>query len=128
MTELQRELKEAAGGLRAVNWVNPKSMHLTLKFIGEIDDPNVVEVCNITKAAAEENQGFELDIEEVGSFGGRSARVLWIGTGKGSDQLAGLAEDIEKRLEVAGFPRENRKFTGHLTHGFDLSITTNPGN
>ena len=113
--KLQKKLKEAAGGLRAVTWVRPEAMHLTLKFLGEIDDQKVVEVCNIVKAAAAENESFELDVEGVGSFGGRSARVLWIGTGRGNDKLTGLAEDIEQRLEDAGFPPEGRKFTGHLT-------------
>lgn len=107
--------REAAVEKRDATWVKPEAMHLTLKFLGEIDDKRVVEVCNIVKEVSSKHKSFELDIENVGSFGGRSARVLWVGTGAGSDNLCGLAEDIEKKLAAVGFGKERRKFTGHLT-------------
>ncbi len=56
-----------------------------------------------------------MDIESVGHFGGRSARVLWIGTGQGSDELLHLQEDIEQQLDLAGWPRDAREFSAHLT-------------
>ncbi|MHC4737222.1 MAG: RNA 2',3'-cyclic phosphodiesterase [Planctomycetota bacterium] len=77
-----------------VKWVNPENVHLTLKFLGEIRDEQVVDVCNIVKEVAGRHNSFELGIESVGHFGGRSARVLWVGTGEG---------------------REKRAYSGHLT-------------
>jgi 2'-5' RNA ligase len=90
-------------------------MHLTLKFLGEIKDEQVVNVCNITKDVADRHQSFELSIESVGCFGGKSARVLWVGLGEGSDSLLRLQNDLEQRLSSAGWPPEEREFTGHLT-------------
>ncbi|MHC4338519.1 MAG: RNA 2',3'-cyclic phosphodiesterase [Planctomycetota bacterium] len=98
-----------------VKWVDPKNIHLTLKFLGEVKDEKVVEVCNVTKDVAGRHNSFELDVESVGCFGGRSVRVVWVGVGQGSDDLLRLQENLDQQLASAGWPPETRKFTGHLT-------------
>jgi 2'-5' RNA ligase len=114
--DLQRELQSKLDIRRGdVKWVNPNSIHLTLKFLGEIRDEKTVEVCNTVKEVAAGHEGFELDVESVGHFGGRSARVVWVGCGHGSETLQKLQGDIEQQLALAGWPEENREFTGHLT-------------
>ena len=113
---LQNELQSKVDIKKSdVKWVNPDNMHLTLKFLGEIKDQEAVEVCNITKEVASRHENFELDVETVGHFGGRSARVLWVGTGQNSDNLLQLQSDLEEQLASAGWPKETRKFSGHLT-------------
>jgi len=98
-----------------VKWVKPELIHLTLKFLGETRDESAVSLCNIVKAVAGRHNSFELDIESVGCFGGKAARVLWLGTGSGSDSLLQLQKDIEKQLAEDGWPEETRAFAGHLT-------------
>jgi len=116
LSNLQDKLREKADIRKGdVKWVRPDVTHLTLKFLGEIKDEQVVEVCNITKDVASRHKRFDLDVESVGYFGGRSARVLWIGAGQGSDRLLRLQEDIEQQLDCAGWPGEARKFSAHLT-------------
>ena len=116
LSDLQQQLQDGVDVKKGdANWVNPDNIHLTLKFLGEIKDEKVAEVCNIVKAAAGRNKSFELDIESVGHFGGRSPKVLWVGTGKGEENLLELQEDIEKSLALAGWPEEAREFAGHLT-------------
>lgn len=116
IADLQDRIREKAHLKKGeVKWVRPEAMHLTLKFLGEVSDDKIAQVCNIVSDAASEQKSFELDIEKAGSFGGTSARVLWIGTGAGSSELLRLQEKIENRLESAGWPAEARKFTGHLT-------------
>ena len=95
--------------------MNPETIHLTLKFLGEIKNEQAVDVCNITGDVAGRHESFELDVESVGHFGGRSARILWVGTGHNCDKLLQLQEDLEQQLDLAGWPREARKFSGHLT-------------
>jgi len=113
---LQNELRSKVDIKKSdVKWVNPDNIHLTLKFLGEIKDQEAVDVCNITKEVASRHESFELALETVGHFGGRSARVLWIGTGQNSDNLLQLQSDLEEQLTSAGWPRETRKFSGHLT-------------
>jgi 2'-5' RNA ligase len=114
--DLQRQLRDGVDVKKGdINWVNPDNIHLTLKFLGEIKDEKAAEVCNIVKAVAGRHKSFELDIESVGHFGGRSPKVLWVGTGKGGENLLELQEDIEKSLALAGWPEETRDFAGHLT-------------
>jgi 2'-5' RNA ligase len=98
-----------------VKWVQPEHVHITLKFLGEVKDKQISEVCNIVGELAKQSKGFELDIESVGHFGGKSARVLWVGTGEGGEELRLLAEAIDERLSLAGWPKETREFSGHLT-------------
>ena len=51
----------------------------------------------------------------MGFFGGKSARVLWVGAGAGSDELQALAGELDEKLAAAGWPAEARRFKGHLT-------------
>jgi 2'-5' RNA ligase len=90
-------------------------MHLTLKFLGEVPDNQVVQVCRIVQEVAERHEAFDLPIQEVGSFGGRNARVLWVGAGLDCPELLKLQQDLEDEFELAGWPKEGRQFSGHLT-------------
>jgi len=113
---LQNELRSKVDIKKSdVKWVNPDNIHLTLNFLSEIKDVQAVDVCNITKEVASRHESFELALETVGHFGGRSARVLWVGTGQNSDNLLQLQGDLEEQLASAGWPKETRKFSGHLT-------------
>ncbi len=96
-------------------WVEPEGMHLTLKFLGEVPDNQVVEVCRIVQEVAERHEAFDFSVKDVGSFGGHSARVLWVGAGLDCPELLALQQDLEDELELAGWPKENRQFSGHLT-------------
>ena len=98
-----------------VKWVRPEHAHVTLKFLGEVKDKQLSEICNVVGELAKENNAFELDIESVGHFGGKSARVLWVGTGQGGEELRMLAKVVDERLGSVGWPRETREFSGHLT-------------
>ena len=61
-----------------LKWVEPNNIHLTLKFLGEISDEQLEEVREIVNTVAQAHQKFNLEIESVGSFGGRSAKVVWV--------------------------------------------------
>ncbi len=121
--EIQAELadlqKELAGRVDVhkgdVKWVEPESMHLTLKFLGEVPDKQIVEVCNITKDVASRYKEFDFAVRTAGSFGGRSARVLWVGAGLDCPELLELQRDLENELADVGWPPEGRQFSGHLT-------------
>jgi len=116
LRDLQQQLQSKVDIKKSdVKWVNPENIHLTLKFLGEIKDEKVAEVCNITEDVAGRHKNFELDVESVGCFGGRSVRVVWVGVGRGCDNLLELQKDLDEQLASAGWPQEARKFTGHLT-------------
>ena len=125
--DIDEHIRKALGNLQSqlqgeidvrksdIKWVNPESIHLTLKFLGEIKDEQAAEVCDIIKQVAQRHNSFELAVESLGCFGGKSARVGWVATAAGTDELAHLQKHIEKQLAQAGWPPENRQFTGHLT-------------
>ena len=98
---------------RGVTWVDVGNIHLTLKFLGEISDEQVVEVCRVVKEAAGEFSVFHVNVEKVGSFG-RPARVLWIGTEE-SERLTRLQGEIDARLAEIGFSPDEKRFVPHLT-------------
>jgi 2'-5' RNA ligase len=98
-----------------LKWVEPNNIHLTLKFLGEISNEQLEEVKEIVNTVAQAHQKFNLEIESVGSFGGRSAKVVWVGAGKGTDVLLALQKDLDDLLEQAGYPKEEREFSAHLT-------------
>jgi 2'-5' RNA ligase len=123
--ELDRPIKEALIGLvrelrstRAdVRWVAPAGMHLTLKFLGPIDDGQALRVKDIMVRAAGRHHAFPLKLEGTGAFPGEgSPRVLWVGIAA-ADELAALQADLDTALEAEGFEREKRDFRPHLTLG-----------
>jgi 2'-5' RNA ligase len=116
LADLQNQLQSKVDIKKSdVKWVNPEAIHLTLKFLGEIKDEQLVDVCNAVKNVADRHRNFELRVETLGYFGGKSARVLWVGAGHGCGELLKLQEDIEQQLVLAGWPKEQRAFAGHLT-------------
>ncbi len=116
LSDLQQQLQDKADIKKGdVKWVKPQNIHLTLKFLGEVKDEQVVDVCNVVKDVASRYQSFELEVKSVGCFGGRSARVLWVGTGEGRNRLLQLQKDLEQKLASSGWPPEQREFAGHLT-------------
>jgi 2'-5' RNA ligase len=110
--KLQKDVHTSGQG---VKWVRPDAMHLTLKFLGEVDDNSLTDVCKAVESSTAGHSSFDLDIETLGCFGGKSARVVWVGTGDGAEQLNELAEKIDEKMDEIGYPKETRQFTGHLT-------------
>jgi len=115
--QCQLKDKAQAQGIKKndIKWVKPENIHLTLKFLGDVPAEKTVELCKVVEAVANQHHGFDIAIESVGSFGGRSARVLWIGASQGSDKLFELQQDMEEQLDKLGWPKETRQFSSHLT-------------
>ena len=101
-----------------VRWIYPSNMHLTLKFLGEIQESSMESVIAVCKEVCCLHRGFSLFLNGTGTFPNlRRPRVLWIGIGGETDLLCKLQNSIETALEEKGFPREDRVFTPHLTVG-----------
>ncbi len=113
LAELQQEFKKCGADIR---WVKPENIHLTLKFLGNIDEKNVDKVVKIIKEVCNRYNMFTLEVKGIGVFPNiKSPRVLWVGINGGV--LAELQGEIEDGMASLGFERENRKFTAHLTLG-----------
>jgi len=114
LTQLEAQLK--MGKQPWVKWVNPYSIHLTLKFLGSIA---VDRISEITKAMEEAVQGispFHLEVKDLGVFPNlRRVQVIWVGISGEVDKLSQLQQHLESNLARLGFAPESRPFTPHLT-------------
>ena len=119
--ELKQELVELEARLKldsqsGVKWVDPHSIHLTLKFLGSVA---LDKIGGITKAMEEAARGIRPLHLEVGSLGvfpnSRRVQVAWVGVKGEVDKLGQLQQRIESSLVPLGFAVESRRFTPHLT-------------
>lgn len=117
LTRLQEDLRARAGlESEQIKWVGPDHMHLTLKFLGDVEDKYISDICAAVTAATEETEPFTFTIGKVGAFPERgSARVIWAGITEGIEELRELQDAVETSLEGFPLPREDRKFSPHLT-------------
>ncbi len=101
-----------------IRWVKPESIHLTLKFFGNITEREIRSIRDALESKARELGPVDLSIGTLGVFPNLSRpRVLWVGVTEGMKELADLQAQVETALEAAGFAREERPFRPHLTIG-----------
>lgn len=114
LTEDQRQpLASLCVGLPHARWVTPDSMHLTLRFIGEVDQGVAQDLHD--SLAQVQARPFEVTLAGVGTFGSsRHPHTLWVGVDR-SAELAHLHDKVESAVVRAGLPPEARKFSPHTT-------------
>lgn len=101
-----------------VKWVEPDNLHITLLFLGEVDERALNDVCGAVTEACATVPPFFLSVQRLGSFGNpRRPRTLWTGVREGHEELVGLHDKIEKPLLNLGYRREDRAYTPHITLG-----------
>lgn len=101
-----------------VKWVKPKSIHLTLKFLGNVEEDRIPKIIDVMRKIVENVSPFTVSVEGTGVFPNeRRPRVLWVGVQKGSETLIRLASNLDSRLTALGFEREKRSYSPHLTLG-----------
>jgi 2'-5' RNA ligase len=120
--DLRRALAQAQERLRAsgadVKWVLPEGIHLTLKFLGWVDDDRVPAIAQAVAAAVTPRARFRLRVEGIGGFPSPTApRVIWAVVKDGARELGELARGVDDALEPLGFAREQREFSAHVTLG-----------
>jgi len=115
LVRLQREFRLPP---HAVRWLGPDQMHLTLKFLGEVSDPDVPLVCEALREVAARTPAFEFEVAGLGCFPPRGpVRVVWVGVKEPSGVLALCRERCEAAFADLGFRREQRGYTPHLSIG-----------
>ncbi|MEW6211594.1 MAG: RNA 2',3'-cyclic phosphodiesterase [Acidobacteriota bacterium] len=111
--ELQRALRSADA---QASWVRVANIHLTLKFLGDVERSRIERVIRAVEGAALEIDPFEIEVGGAGSFPSlKRPRVLWVGLTRVADELKRLHREIENRLAGSGFARDEKKFSPHLT-------------
>ncbi len=102
-----------------VNWVEPENLHITLLFLGEVDQKETLDICRAAQKAVKGMPAFGVSIEGAGCFpNARRPRTLWVGVGKGVQELCDVHDAIEAPLlEMGNYRRETRAYTPHVTLG-----------
>lgn len=99
-----------------VRWVNPENIHITLKFLGEVNEDSVKDIEGIISRAVKDVKRFMINIMECGYFGrGNHVKVIWLDVHEGRERLVGLARILNK--ELAGIRREDHEPSPHITIG-----------
>ncbi|HEY6232760.1 MAG TPA: RNA 2',3'-cyclic phosphodiesterase [Pyrinomonadaceae bacterium] len=108
-------LQQALPAARA-SWARESTLHLTLKFLGEIPVTSVPNFSKVVERAVAGVTPFGIQLNETGAFPkhGRP-EVLWIGIDDSSRKLSALQTRLEEESQAAGFPKEERPFHPHLT-------------
>ena len=111
----QKQLKTLSAD---VKWVNPRSIHLTLKFLGSVEERDIEKIALGIQNGIKGFKPWSAAVKNVGAFPSlKSPRVVWIGIEDPGGQIIKLQNQIEKEMANLGFEEEERKFSPHLTLG-----------
>jgi 2'-5' RNA ligase len=115
VSRVQGQLKSY--GFRT-KWVRPANIHVTLKFLGDIDSGTIDAIASAMVSAAEGCAPISLSAKGIGVFPNtKRPRVLWVGLTGEVNLLIDLQRKLDDRLSDIGFAKERRSFKGHLTLG-----------
>lgn len=110
--DIARELTRLHLPLPGARWVKPDGYHITLRFVGDIDNSRAREFAD--NLARIEPDGFELRLSGLGTFGGDDPHAVWAGVDQ-SAELDILARAHEKAARAAGLAPDTRGFKPHVT-------------
>lgn len=113
IADLQRELRKTHPRLR---WTDPDKIHLTLKFLGNIDEHRLADVRAALDQTSSSTAPFVVGIRRTGVFPPAGApRVVWAGVEDHDGALTRCRASVEAAMAARGFPAEDRPFSPHLT-------------
>jgi len=114
--QIQSSLKKDGLDIKEIKWVRPESIHLTLKFLGDINPSEIDALGAAIKTAAKALGPLTLSATGLGAFPSvKRPRVLWSGVGGDLEVLGRLHARLDEALSVLGMEKENKRFKAHLT-------------
>lgn len=100
---------------RALKWVAPQNLHLTIKFLGEVPENKIEQIKGLINQALRNENAFEIGVDGIGMYPNQHMpRVVWLGI-EGSERLKGIHNKLDTTLEKADIPPDKRSFNPHLT-------------
>ncbi|MBI4845403.1 MAG: RNA 2',3'-cyclic phosphodiesterase [Candidatus Omnitrophica bacterium] len=114
LTRIQIALKKELSG--TFSWVKPENIHLTLRFIGHINEEQINTITTIISEITKKTQSFNADLGVLGTFPSlANPLVLWVGINFGYNQLNQISAHLEEKLEQINFAAGEKYFHPHLT-------------
>lgn len=115
LSQIQSRLKYSGADIK---WVEEKNIHLTLKFLGEINEDRCKKIIALLDDIGRLTRPFEINLKDIGTFPDMdNPKVIWVGLDRGAVESKLLAERIDDALAGIGFEKESRQFAAHLTIG-----------
>src|ERR1700690_837254 len=111
-SDIGQSLAMLRGGLPGARWITPDNYHLTLRFIGDVDDVIAHEVASLLSRI--KRGAFDLHFEGLTSFGGRKPRAV-VATVAPAQALLDTQAEQERLMQRIGLEPEGRKYTPHVT-------------
>jgi len=93
------------------NFVKGEQLHITLKFLGEVQEKDIEKVSSVLKEISKTTKKFPVELRGLGHF---NEKILWIGSPE-NKEIVNLANEIDEKLSKLGFAKETRPFAIHLT-------------
>jgi len=107
-----------ARACEGVRWVKPELMHLTLRFLGDVADEDVAEVCGAVGDVARDCEPFGFELGSAGCFPRRGpVRAMWVGVDEPAGALIRCAAAVSQAMETLGFEPDRQGFSPHITIG-----------
>lgn len=101
---------------RNISWARLDQMHLTLKFIGDTPDEDILKIADAMQMLSQRHKPFVMRFDRTGFFGSNhSPRVLWLGMNDEPQALYDLANDVLDTFDGIGYPRDRQNFVPHVT-------------
>lgn len=101
-----------------VKWVAPENLHVTLKFLGDVNRKELPGIKKRAKESASQVDPFEIKIDKLSSFPNPGfPKVIWLGSNSPPEEIFRLQKDLENRMEGLGFEKEKRDYVPHVTLG-----------
>jgi 2'-5' RNA ligase len=110
--DIGQALSSLRGGLPGARWIDPENYHLTLRFIGDVDDITAQEVALVLGRV--QRGAFELHLDGLTSFGGRKPRAV-VASVAPEPRLLEVQAEHERLMKRIGLEPEGRKYTPHVT-------------
>lgn len=112
--EFEQEIKKTGADVKLVE---PQNIHITVKFLGDVDENLIDEIEQIMKDSVKEIKSFTIQLKGTGVFPNQNyIRVIWIGI-KEAQMIETISDSIDEKLSELGFKKEKRGFSSHLTIG-----------
>lgn len=109
---MAEELAKLRGGLMSARWVEPEDYHLTLRFVGDVDERTANEIADLLHVVRK--RAIEVTLTGLGAFGGDRPRSIYVAV-KQTQPLMELQAEHERIIRRIGFSPEPRKFVPHIT-------------
>lgn len=115
--QLSRFIQSLEPNFEGVRWEKPEKLHVTLKFLGDVDDGRVMDISSMIEKLVQDYSPFKMHLDDFGGFPRlKNPRVLYVGLSQ-NKELSQFQKELDLSLCDFGFEKEARKFMPHVTIG-----------